>query len=152
MKYFTFCEMFLGQWKLEHLTLTTIGHWSNFQIIQVLIMQYYFSFDCGTSDRAYNHFETLYFVSPRARPWRQRVVQNNTLVIARVTSVFSHTFKKESRDWRTNDAFGSVYPSTRWVTSWSFTRWDKVLHQSSWETYLGLSICLQTYQINNQTV
>ena len=30
----------------------------------------------------------LYFVSPRERSWRQRVVQNNTHVIARVTSVF----------------------------------------------------------------
>ena len=63
-----------------------------------------------------NQQKSLYFVSPRERPWRQRVVQNNTLVIARVTSVFSHTFKKESRDWHTNDAFCNVYHSTRWVT------------------------------------
>ena len=47
----------------------------------------------------------IYFVSPREWPWRQRMVQNNTLVIARVTSVFSHAFKNESRDWRTNEAF-----------------------------------------------
>ena len=59
----------------------------------------------------------LYFVSPRERPWRQLVVQNNTLVIAGVTSVFSHAFKKESWDWRTDYAFDSVYPTTRWVTS-----------------------------------
>ena len=40
---------------------------------------------------------TLYFVSPRERPWRQHVVQNSTLVIARVTSVFSHAFKRNPR-------------------------------------------------------
>ena len=36
----------------------------------------------------------LYFVSPRERPWHKRVVQNNTLIIARVTSLFSHSFKR----------------------------------------------------------
>ena len=35
----------------------------------------------------------LYFVSPRERPWRQRVVQNNKLVIACVTCVFSRIQK-----------------------------------------------------------
>ena len=47
--------------------------------------------------------DLLYFVSLRERPWRQRVVQNNMLVFVRVTFVFYHTFKKESRHWRTND-------------------------------------------------
>ena len=40
----------------------------------------------------------LYFVSPRERPWRQRVFQTKTLVIARTICVFSHTFKKKRRD------------------------------------------------------
>ena len=42
---------------------------------------------------------TLYFVSPRERPWRQRVFQRKTLVIARETCVPSHAHKKEHRDW-----------------------------------------------------
>ena len=64
----------------------------------------------------------LYIVSSRDRPWRH----NKTLLIAHVTSVFSHTFKKESQDWCTKDAFCSVYPSTRWLMSQSFSRWDQV--------------------------
>ena len=47
-------------------------------------------------------------------------------IIMGATSVFSHVFKKESLDWRTNDVFCSVYASMRWVTSQSFLRWDKV--------------------------
>ena len=39
----------------------------------------------------------IYFVSARERPSRQRVVQNNTLVIALAASVSSHAFKKESQ-------------------------------------------------------
>ena len=76
---------------------------------------------------------SVYFVSPRERPRRQRVVQNKKLVIARITSVFSPAFKKESWDWCTKDAFCSVYFSTCWVTSQSFSRWDKVLYPLRFE-------------------
>ena len=38
----------------------------------------------------------LYFVSPRERPRRQRVVQNNTLVIARVTPLCFLTRSKRN--------------------------------------------------------
>ena len=51
---------------------------------------------------------SLYFVSPRERPWRQRVFWRKTLVIARATCVFSHAFKKEHWDWRIKDASCSV--------------------------------------------
>ena len=36
----------------------------------------------------------LYFVSPRERPWRQRVFRRKTLVNASATCVFSDAFKK----------------------------------------------------------
>ena len=68
----------------------------------------------------------LYFVSPRERPWRQRVFWRKPLVIARATCVFSHAFKKEHRDWRIKDASCSVYPWAHSVTSRSFSGWDKV--------------------------
>ena len=67
----------------------------------------------------------LYFVSPRERPWRQRVCQTKTLVIAHTTCV-SHAFKKEHQDWRIKDASCSVYPWACSVTSRSFSGWDKV--------------------------
>ena len=68
----------------------------------------------------------VYFVSPRERPWRQRVFWSKTLVIARSTCVFSHAFKKEHRDWRIKDASCSVYPWALSVKSWPFSGWDKV--------------------------
>ena len=69
---------------------------------------------------------SLYFVSPRERPLRQRVFRVKTLVIARATCVLSHAFKKEHRDWRIKDASCSVYPWACSVTSRSFSGWDKV--------------------------
>ena len=54
----------------------------------------------------------LYFVSPRERPWRQRVFQTKSLVIVRATCVFSHAFRKEPREYA--------------LTSRSFSGWDEV--------------------------
>ena len=68
----------------------------------------------------------LYFFSPREWPWRQHVFQRKMHIIARVTCVFCHTFKKESKDWRIKDASCSVYHFVRLVTSHSFFGWDKV--------------------------
>ena len=77
----------------------------------------------GVVYRSYRflHRCSLYFVSPRERPWRQRVFWRKTLVIARATCVFSHAFKKEHRDWRINDASYSEYPWARSVMSRSFS-------------------------------
>ena len=58
----------------------------------------------------------LYFVSPRERPWHQRVVQNKTLVIGCLTYVISHGID-------TQRLFYSVYSLTRF---WRFSRWDKL--------------------------
>ena len=58
----------------------------------------------------------LYFVSPRERPWRHRVLRRKTLVIARATGVFSHAFKKEHRDWRIikGACAGYILGRTQW--------------------------------------
>ena len=49
--------------------------------------------------------------------------RRNTLVIAHATCVFSHTVKKEHRDWCIKDASCSVYPWACSVTSRPFMVW-----------------------------
>ena len=108
-----------GTLNSAHPKMGTVYAISRYQPTAVLQRQFLFVSDTLSA--------SLYFVSSRERPWRQRTFRRKALVIARETCVFSHSFKKEHRDWHIKDASWSVYSWTRSVTSRSFSGWDKYI-------------------------
>ena len=67
---------------------------------------------------------TMYFVTPREGPRRQRIPEKDTHYGA-CNMCFLTRSKKEHRDWRIKDASRSMYPWARLATSRPFLGWDK---------------------------